>query len=172
MPAVVMLSIMLERHPPAGAPPITVDRGVHALHTRRNSSVRTLTLATPLMLATRLVAAALVAASGSLAAQTPTAANHPIVAPETVAPAPSGHEAIPPVSRAQALAAGCTPCHQPAVAGLPALAGQSRQALLAKLEGFRNGTLPGTVMPQLVRGYSVGELDELAHWFAAGEASQ
>lgn len=161
-----MLSIMLERHPPAGARPITVDRGAHALHTRQNGSVRALTLAP------RLVAAALVAASGSLAAQTPAVANHAIVAPETVAPARSGRAVILPVSRAQVLAAGCTPCHQPAVPGFPALTGQSRQALLTKLEGFRNGTLPGTVMPQLVRGYSVGELDELAHWFATREPSQ
>lgn len=78
----------------------------------------------------------------------------------------------PAVSRARALAAGCTTCHQPDVPGIPALNGQSRATLRAHLEGYRNGSLPGSVMPQLVRGYTPDELDLVAQWFAAERAPQ
>lgn len=68
--------------------------------------------------------------------------------------------------RGDALAAGCTPCHQAAPSPIPILAGQSQAALRAKLEAFRDGTLTGTVMPQLARGYTPAEIDALAGWFA------
>lgn len=54
----------------------------------------------------------------------------------------------------RALAAGCATCHQASVESPPPLGGQSRDALLAKLRGFREGTRSGTVMPQLARGYT------------------
>ena len=40
----------------------------------------------------------------------------------------------------RALAAGCATCHQASVESPPPLGGQSRDALLAKLRGFREGT--------------------------------
>lgn len=70
------------------------------------------------------------------------------------------------LSRGEALAAGCTPCHQDAPSPIPALTGQSSGELRAKLAAFRDGTRGGTVMPQLVRGYAPAELDALAAWFA------
>jgi cytochrome c553 len=50
------------------------------------------------------------------------------------------------------------------------LQGQSRNALVAKLRGFREGSRAGTVMPQLAKGYSDAELEEIARYFAEGEA--
>jgi len=65
-----------------------------------------------------------------------------------------------------ALAAGCASCHQPALHGVPSLAGQPIDALLAKLRGFRDGTRGGTVMPALAKGYTRDELEALARHFA------
>ncbi|HSU43009.1 MAG TPA: hypothetical protein VLN42_02200 [Casimicrobiaceae bacterium] len=48
----------------------------------------------------------------------------------------------------------------------PPLAGQSRAALIAKLRGFRDGSVPGTVMPVIANGYTPAELDALARHFA------
>jgi cytochrome subunit of sulfide dehydrogenase len=66
----------------------------------------------------------------------------------------------------RALAAGCASCHQPAERVPPPLAGQSRDALVSKLRGFRDGSVPGTVMPLIARGYTPAELDALARYFA------
>src|SRR5574340_1386139 len=96
----------------------------------------------------RRIAVAWLAATAALtgfdrpvAAQSPSAA---VATPNVTAPAPRR------VTHAGALAAGCTPCHQPQIRGIPALDEQTREALRAKLEAFREGTLAGTVMPQLV----------------------
>ena len=70
------------------------------------------------------------------------------------------------LTQGEALAVGCTPCHGDAPSTLPALAGRSRAYLRARLEAFRDGAATGTVMPQLVRGYTPAELDALAAWFA------
>ena len=67
---------------------------------------------------------------------------------------------------ARALAAGCASCHRASERIPPSLAGQSREAMIAKLRGFRDGTRDGTVMPQLVRGYTPAQLDAVAAWFA------
>jgi|SRR5574340_920979 cytochrome c553 len=101
----------------------------------------------------------------AVAAQSPSAAvatPHVTSSTSTVATAPQR------LTRAAALAAGCTPCHQSQVHDIPALDGQTREVLRAKLAAFRDGTLPGTVMPQLVRGYTPAELDLIAGWFATG----
>lgn len=102
-------------------------------------------------------------------AQSPSAA---VATPHITTSAGTSTAAPPRVTHAAALAAGCTPCHQPQLRGIPALDGQTREALRAKLEAFRDGTLPGTVMPQLVRGYTPAELDLVAGWFAAGRDSR
>jgi cytochrome c553 len=68
---------------------------------------------------------------------------------------------------ARSLAAGCASCHQPTERTLPPLAGQSRNELVAKLRGFRDGTRGGTVMPQLAKGYTEAQLQSIAEYFAA-----
>ena len=66
----------------------------------------------------------------------------------------------------RALAASCATCHQPALHVPPSLAGQPREKIASKLHGFRNGSLHGTVMPQIAKGYTIDELDALADYFA------
>jgi cytochrome c553 len=66
---------------------------------------------------------------------------------------------------ARALAAGCRSCHQGDTI-IPSLDDQTRDALLRKLRGFRDGTLSGTVMPELVNGYTPAQLDAIAGYLA------
>ena len=72
----------------------------------------------------------------------------------------------------RSLAATCAACH--GTEGRPApgsaivgLAGRERDDLLGRLIGFRDGSRPGTVMPQLAKGYTPAQLSQLAGWFAA-----
>lgn len=67
----------------------------------------------------------------------------------------------------RAVAAGCRSCHQPTARTPPPLDGQSRAELVEKLHGFRDETRSGTVMPQLVKGYTEAQLEAAAAWFAA-----
>ncbi|MEO6928108.1 MAG: c-type cytochrome [Casimicrobiaceae bacterium] len=71
---------------------------------------------------------------------------------------------------ARNLAATCTACHVKGGAGAAAMrpldgtdAARLRSALLA----YKSGQRPGSVMPQLARGYSDAEISEIAAWFAA-----
>jgi len=64
-------------------------------------------------------------------------------------------------------AASCLSCHQPVPQRIPLLQGQTREALVFKLRAFRDGALPGTVMPQLAKGYSDAQIEAIAGWFAA-----
>lgn len=66
---------------------------------------------------------------------------------------------------ARALAAGCRSCHQGDTM-IPSLDDQTRDALLRKLQGFRDGTRPGTVMPELVNGYTTAQIEAIAGYLA------
>jgi len=70
----------------------------------------------------------------------------------------------------RALAAGCATCHRPTTSVPAPLAGNSREMLATKLRGYRNGSLHGTVMPQIAKGYTIEELDALAGYFAQARA--
>jgi cytochrome subunit of sulfide dehydrogenase len=72
----------------------------------------------------------------------------------------------------RSLAATCAACHgtdgRPAPgSAIVGLGGRERDDLLARLIGFRDGSRPGTVMPQLAKGYTPAQLSQLAGWFAA-----
>ncbi|MBV7539254.1 c-type cytochrome [Duganella sp. sic0402] len=92
------------------------------------------------------------------------AAIHLACAAEPQATSP----AIPPAAR---LAATCAACH--GTAGhtqgntLPALAGQSQQALSASLHAFKTGKRESTIMTQIAKGYSDEQIELLAAYFAA-----
>jgi len=76
---------------------------------------------------------------------------------------------------ARGLAAGCSACHGTngeSVAGPRSLAGMPRQEIADALRAFKAGERPGTVMPQLAKGYTDDEIDALAAWFAAREPSR
>jgi cytochrome c553 len=47
-----------------------------------------------------------------------------------------------------------------------------RQEIADALRAFKAGERPGTVMPQLAKGYTDDEIDALAAWFAAREPSR
>lgn len=69
------------------------------------------------------------------------------------------------------LAATCAGCHgtQGRARGpaMPPLAGMPADALLARLADYRSGRQPGTVMPQIVKGYTEEQLRLVAAYFAA-----
>jgi sulfide dehydrogenase cytochrome subunit len=88
--------------------------------------------------------------------------------------------AAPSVSAGERLAATCTACHGThgntvaslGSAALPPLAGQPKEALLANLKAFKDGSRPATIMTQLAKGYTDEQLDQVAAWFAAQKGEQ
>jgi cytochrome c553 len=72
----------------------------------------------------------------------------------------------------RSLAATCAACHGTAghaVPGsaIPALAGMSREAFVADMRGFRDGTRPATIMQQLAKGFDEKQITALAAYFTA-----
>ena len=68
-------------------------------------------------------------------------------------------------------AAGCQTCHSAGGGVPPKLHGQPRDELIAKFRAFRDGAQPGTVMPQLAKGYTDVQVEAIAGWFATANAS-
>ena len=78
--------------------------------------------------------------------------------------------------RARSLAATCAACHgtdgrAAAGASLPGLAGLPAASLAEQMKAFKSGARPGTVMPQLAKGYSDAQIEQLAAWFAQAPAN-
>lgn len=71
----------------------------------------------------------------------------------------------------RALAATCASCHgmqgRPTGEAMPPLAGMKAEVMLERLADFRQGRQPGTVMPQIVKGYTEEQLRLVAAYFAA-----
>lgn len=68
------------------------------------------------------------------------------------------------------LAASCAICHGTdgqSQGGMPILAGQSKETLARHMRDFRDGKRPGTIMPQIGKGYTDAQIDALATFFAA-----
>ncbi len=68
------------------------------------------------------------------------------------------------------LAATCANCHGTggaSVGGNEPLAGKPKAELMQKLQDFKAGRKPATVMHQLAKGYSDAQLEAIAAWFAA-----
>jgi cytochrome subunit of sulfide dehydrogenase len=67
-------------------------------------------------------------------------------------------------------AAGCANCHGTngqAQPGLAALAGVPAAATVAKMQAFKSGALPATLMHQISKGYSDEQIQAIAAYFAA-----
>jgi len=83
------------------------------------------------------------------------------------------HASTPDAARsahARNLAANCTTCHatDSRDAGpIPRLGGQAKAELLQKLNAFRTGERPATVMHQIARGYTDEQLELIIAYFAA-----
>lgn len=74
--------------------------------------------------------------------------------------------------RARNLAATCANCHgtdgRPVSgSGIDPLAGIDQRLSLQKLAHFKSGRRPGTIMPQIAKGYTDEELELIAAHFAA-----
>ena len=71
---------------------------------------------------------------------------------------------------ARDLAAGCANCHGTGGVSqdeIDSLAGKPKAELVTKLQDFKNARRPGTVMPQLAKGYTDEQIELIAGWFAA-----
>ena len=73
--------------------------------------------------------------------------------------------------RARSLAATCAQCHgtdgrAPPGSAMATLAGMPAAYLTEQMKAFKAGTRPGTVMPQLAKGYSDAQIAQLAAFFA------
>ncbi|MCW5621858.1 MAG: c-type cytochrome [Burkholderiales bacterium] len=72
-------------------------------------------------------------------------------------------------SNGQALAATCTGCHGTGGVSsgpIPSIGGMEAQQMAALLHEFRDGKRPGTIMPQLAKGYTDAQIEALSRWFA------
>ena len=71
----------------------------------------------------------------------------------------------------RSLAATCANCHgthgRPRGQAMPPLAGMKAELMLELLADYRGGRRPGTVMPQIVKGYSEEQLRLVATYFSA-----
>ena len=89
-------------------------------------------------------------------------------------PAPAAAQAPHP-ELGRNLAATCANCHGTGgvSAGVTAsLAGTPKADLVTKMQDFKAGRRPGTIMPQLAKGYTDPQIESLAAWFAAQKAPQ
>lgn len=71
----------------------------------------------------------------------------------------------------RSLAATCANCHgsngRPRGKVIPPLAGMKAEVMLELLADYRDGRQAGTVMPQIVKGYTEAQLRLVAAYFAA-----
>jgi|APFre7841882630_1041343.scaffolds.fasta_scaffold17163_1 sulfide dehydrogenase cytochrome subunit len=71
------------------------------------------------------------------------------------------------------LAATCANCHGPngvSVGPVESLAGKPKDEIVRKMQEYKKGTKPATVMTQLAKGYTDEQIDLVAGWFAAQKA--
>lgn len=69
----------------------------------------------------------------------------------------------------RSMAASCANCHGTvgvAQPGMETLAGQTKDDLLKKMQDFKSGKKPATLMHQLSKGYSDEQLEQLASYFS------
>jgi sulfide dehydrogenase cytochrome subunit len=69
----------------------------------------------------------------------------------------------------RAIAASCASCHGTngvSVGTMPSLAGAAKADLATKMQEYKTGTRTGTVMPQLAKGFTDEQIDQVAAWFA------
>jgi cytochrome c553 len=52
------------------------------------------------------------------------------------------------------------------------LAGKPREEIVRKMQEFKAGTRPATIMNQLAKGYTDEQIEAVAGWFAAQKVSK
>lgn len=71
------------------------------------------------------------------------------------------------------LAAACASCHGTnglSRAGMPRLAARERADIVQQMRDFRTGKRPATVMHQIAKGYTDGQIEAIAAYFSAQKA--
>ena len=71
---------------------------------------------------------------------------------------------------ARDIAATCASCHGTngvSRGGIESLAGKSKGDIAGKMQAFKSGAKPGTIMPQLAKGYTDAQIELAAGWLAA-----
>ena len=74
---------------------------------------------------------------------------------------------------ARGLAATCANCHGPngvSQGEVESLAGQKMEDLVRKMQEFKTGKRPATIMHQLAKGYTDEQIALIAEWFAGRKA--
>lgn len=95
---------------------------------------------------------------------------HLLVALLSAASVPLAGAQNPDPNFARNIAAACANCHGTngiSKGGIPSLAGQPKAELVRKMQDYKTGRTPATIMPQLAKGYSDQEIELMAGWFAA-----
>jgi cytochrome subunit of sulfide dehydrogenase len=64
-------------------------------------------------------------------------------------------------------AASCSGCHSGAAASVSRLYGRDAGEIMTAMTGFRDGSLPATVMNRIAKGFTDDELRAIAAWLAA-----
>ena len=70
----------------------------------------------------------------------------------------------------RSLAATCANCHGTngvSLGEVASLAGRSKDDIVRKMQDFKAGRRPGTIMPQLATGFTDEQIEIVAAWFAA-----
>jgi cytochrome c553 len=68
------------------------------------------------------------------------------------------------------MASACASCHGTngnSVGGMDPLAGMPKAELIKKMNDFRSGAKPATVMHQLAKGYNDQQIETIANYYAA-----
>jgi sulfide dehydrogenase cytochrome subunit len=76
---------------------------------------------------------------------------------------------------ARNLAATCTNCHGTngvSQGGTESLAGMAKDTLIRKMQEYKSGSKPASIMPQLAKGYTDEQIALIAGWFAEQKATK
>ena len=74
---------------------------------------------------------------------------------------------------ARSLAATCSNCHGTGGVSqgeIDSLAGKPKDELVGKMQDFKTGKRPATIMHQLAKGYTDEQIELMGAWFAAQKA--
>jgi len=92
-----------------------------------------------------------------------------LVAVALAVAAPASGQA-PDAARARDIASTCANCHGTgglSRGGTESLAGKPQAELVTKFQEFKQGKRPGTIMPQIARGFTDEQIDLVSAWLAA-----
>jgi cytochrome subunit of sulfide dehydrogenase len=80
------------------------------------------------------------------------------------------HAQAPSAAQVRSWAAACANCHGTngqAQPGMESLAGVNKDDIVKKMQDFKAGRKPATIMHQLAKGYSDDQIQAIAAYFAA-----